>query len=79
MPKHQVLIKRDKDFDYVCTKLDCIRVTSIMINKGVVNSSKYWIFEQNKGIPVSYFREPRVLIRVPSTQFHYVALAPLSI
>ena len=59
MPKHQVLIKRDKDFDYVCTKLDCIRVTRIMINKGMVNKGKYWIYRKNKGIPVYNFEEPK--------------------
>ena len=29
--------------------------TRIMINKGMVNKGKYWIFEKNKGAPVSYF------------------------
>ena len=28
-----------------------------MINKGMVNKGKYWIFEKNKGVPVSYFGE----------------------
>ena len=27
-----------------------------MINKGMVNKGKYWIFEKNKGAPVSYFK-----------------------
>ena len=26
-----------------------------MINKGMANKGKYWIFEKNKGAPVSYF------------------------
>ena len=26
-----------------------------MINKGMVNKGKYWIFEKNKGAPVPYF------------------------
>ena len=30
-----------------------------MINKGMVNKGKYWIFEKNKDIPVSYFGEPK--------------------
>ena len=29
--------------------------TRIMINKGMANKGKYWIFEKNKGAPVSYF------------------------
>ena len=30
-----------------------------MINKGMVNKGKYWIFEKNKGISVSNFKEPK--------------------
>ena len=30
-----------------------------MINKGMVNKGKYWIFEKNKGISVSNFEEPK--------------------
>ena len=32
-----------------------ILTTRITINKGIVNKGKYWIFEKNKGTPVSYF------------------------
>ena len=31
-----------------------------MNNKGMVNKGKYWIFEKNKGISVSNFKEPKV-------------------
>ena len=34
-----------------------INATRIMINKGMVNKGKYWIFEKNKGAPVSYFKD----------------------
>ena len=30
-----------------------------MINKGMVNKGKYWIFEKNKGISVSNFGGPK--------------------
>ena len=33
--------------------------TRIMINKGMVNKGKYWIFETNKGTSVSNFGEPK--------------------
>ena len=36
-----------------------IKNTRIMINKGMVNKGKYWIFEKNKGISVSNFKEPK--------------------
>ena len=41
-----------------------------MINKGMVNKGKYWIFEKNKGISVSILNNLRVGIRVSSTGFH---------
>ena len=34
-----------------------ISTTRIMINKGMANKGKYWIFEKNKGAPVSYFKD----------------------
>ena len=33
--------------------------TRIMINKGMVNKGKYWIYGKNKGIPVYNFEEPK--------------------
>ena len=30
-----------------------------MINKGMVNKGKYWIYGKNKGIPVYNFEEPK--------------------
>ena len=33
--------------------------TRIMINKGMVNKGKYWIFERNKDVSVSNFGEPK--------------------
>ena len=32
-----------------------IEPTFIMINKGMINKGKYWIFEKNNGAPVPYF------------------------
>ena len=32
-------------------------LTRIMVSKGMVSKSKYWISEKNKGIPVSIFTE----------------------
>ena len=34
-----------------------LRYTRIMVSKGMVSKSKYWILEKNKGIPVSIFTE----------------------
>ena len=28
-----------------------------MVNMGMVNKGRYWIFEKNKGAPVSYFKD----------------------
>ena len=39
------------------------RGTRIMINKGMVNKGKYWIFEKNKGISVSNFEEHKGRIK----------------
>ena len=33
--------------------------TRIIINKGMVNKGKYWIYGKNKGIPVYNFEEPK--------------------
>ena len=33
--------------------------TRIMINKGMVNKGKYWIYGKNKGVSVSNFEEPK--------------------
>ena len=33
--------------------------TRIMINKGMFNKGKYWIFGKNKGVSVSNFEEPK--------------------
>ena len=30
-----------------------------MINKGMFNKGKYWIFGENKGVSVSNFEEPK--------------------
>ena len=30
-----------------------------MIDKGMFNKGKYWIFGKNKGVPVSNFEEPK--------------------
>ena len=40
-----------------------IAFTRIMINKGMVNKGKYWIFEKNKGISVSNFEEHKGRIK----------------
>ena len=34
-----------------------IVITRIMVYKGMVYKGKYWIFEKNKGVPVSYYLE----------------------
>ena len=34
-------------------------VTRIMINKGMANKGKYWIFGKNKGVSLSNFEEPK--------------------
>ena len=37
----------------------CLEHTRIIINKGMVNKGKYWIFERNKDVSVSNFGEPK--------------------
>ena len=38
---------------------EIILSTRIMINKGMFNKGKYWIFGKNKGVSVSNFEEPK--------------------
>ena len=54
--------------------VDFIAATRIMINKGMANKGKYWIFEKNMGAPVSYFGDLRVLIRASSTRFRLFSI-----
>ena len=41
--------------------------TRIMIYKGMVYKSKYWIFEKNKGVPVSIV-DPNLILGVRVTK-----------
>ena len=45
--------------------------TRIMINKGMVNKGKYWIFEKIRVYQYPISKNLRVRIRVSSTGFHY--------
>ena len=50
-----------------------MEITRIMVFKGMVFKSKYWILVKNKGFFLSEylnFEELRVVIRVSSTGFH---------
>ena len=49
----------DEELEVFSTALWKLHITRIMINKGMFNKGKYWIFKINKGVSVSNFEEPK--------------------
>ena len=59
---------------YYCTWI--LTSTQIMINKGMFNKGKYWIFRKNKGVSVWPLVSTLVCL---SGQFFYLPLSPFSL
>ena len=62
---HSTIARRSKSRRRLDAKVRCRlrfdRGTRIMINKGMFNKGKYWIYGKNKGVSVSNLKNLRVV------------------